>query len=72
MNNQTKQDVYDIITSLFKDSKGIFAADESPTSLNKRFNAVGISEDVESRRNYRELLISTPDFGKVHKWCNFS
>ena len=27
MNNQTKQDLYDIITSLFKDSKGIFAAD---------------------------------------------
>lgn len=40
--------------------KGILAADESNTTSNKRFNALGIPETEEYRRKYRELLFTTP------------
>jgi len=40
--------------------KGILAADESTPSANKRFAAVGVPETEEMRRQYRDLLITTP------------
>jgi fructose-bisphosphate aldolase class I len=40
--------------------RGILAADESTTSANKRFAAVGVVETEENRRIYRQLLITTP------------
>lgn len=40
--------------------KGILAADESTASANKRFTAVGVAETEENRRNYRQILITTP------------
>ncbi len=36
--------------------KGILAADESSTTIKKRFDAVGVESTPESRRDYRELL----------------
>jgi fructose-bisphosphate aldolase class I len=44
--------------------KGILAADESFGTIEKRFNAVGIESTEESRRNYREMLFTTPDVGE--------
>lgn len=40
--------------------KGILAADESPTSADKRLAAYGIATGEESRRQYRELFLCTP------------
>ena len=40
--------------------RGILAADESTTSANKRFAAVGVAETEENRRIYRQLLMTTP------------
>ena len=40
--------------------KGILAADESTASANKRFTAVGVEETEENRRQYRQLLLTTP------------
>jgi fructose-bisphosphate aldolase class I len=40
--------------------KGLLAADESNASCEKRFDAVGVACTEESRREYRELLITTP------------
>jgi fructose-bisphosphate aldolase class I len=43
--------------------KGILAADESSGTIEKRFKAVNIPCTPETRRNYRELLFSTPGLG---------
>jgi len=40
--------------------KGILAADESTPTITKRFEAVGIESSEDMRRNYRELLLTTP------------
>ncbi len=39
--------------------KGILAADESSTTIKKRFDAIGVESTPESRRDYRELLFRT-------------
>jgi fructose-bisphosphate aldolase class I len=36
--------------------KGILAADESASTIKKRFDAIGVESTPESRRDYRELL----------------
>lgn len=48
------------ISKLAAHGKGILAADESTATITKRFEAVGIESTEESRRNYREMLLSTP------------
>src|SRR5215217_1569996 len=44
--------------------KGILAADESFGTIGKRFEAVGIESDEESRRAYREMLFTTEGIGE--------
>lgn len=40
--------------------KGILAADESQATIAKRFAALHLESTLENRRNYRELLFTTP------------
>jgi fructose-bisphosphate aldolase class I len=40
--------------------KGILAADESGPTIEKRFKSIGVTSTEESRRSYREMLLSTP------------
>lgn len=40
--------------------KGIIAIDESTSTIAKRFEQVGIANNEENRRAYRELLLTTP------------
>jgi fructose-bisphosphate aldolase class I len=40
--------------------KGILAADESVATASKRLDGVGIASTPESRRAYREMLLTTP------------
>ena len=49
---------------LVTEGKGILAADESMGTIGKRFEAVGIESNEESRRDYREMLFTTPDIGE--------
>ncbi len=44
--------------------KGIIAIDESNTTIQKRFDGVGIENTEENRRAYRELLLGTPNLGQ--------
>ena len=44
--------------------KGILAADESFGTIEKRFNAVGIESTEQSRRDYRQMLFTTPGVGE--------
>ena len=46
--------------ALVADGKGILAADETPGTLTKRFDALGIRSTEESRRTYREMLFTAP------------
>jgi fructose-bisphosphate aldolase class I len=46
--------------ALVSHGKGILAADETPGTLTKRFAALGIASTPESRRDYRQLLLTTP------------
>lgn len=48
------------ISKLAAPGKGILAADESTPTITKRFQAVGIESTEETRRTYRELLMTTP------------
>jgi fructose-bisphosphate aldolase class I len=40
--------------------RGILAADESNATMTKRLEAVGVESTEETRRHFRELLVSTP------------
>lgn len=40
--------------------KGLLAADTSVASTQKRFDSVGVENTKETRREYRELLLTTP------------
>ena len=44
--------------------KGIIAIDESNATIAKRFAGVGIENNEENRRAYRELLLTTPNIGQ--------
>lgn len=37
------------------------AADESTGTIGKKFDAIGIENNEENRRAYRELLFTTPE-----------
>lgn len=53
-----------VATSLMLPGKGILAADESGGSIKKKFAALDIPDTAEMRRDYRNILLSTPDLGK--------
>ena len=46
----------DIAARLVAPGKGILAADESNTTCTRRFDALGIPSNPDTRRNYREML----------------
>jgi fructose-bisphosphate aldolase class I len=54
----------DTAMALFVGSKGLLAMDESNPTCNKRFAALGIAQTVETRRAYRELIVTTPGLGE--------
>ena len=55
-----KQDLSETAQALVTAGKGILAADETPATLGERFSALGIPSTPQHRRDYRELLITTP------------
>ena len=46
--------------ALVADGKGILAADESTGTMDKRLTAVGVAATAESRRQFREIVVTTP------------
>jgi fructose-bisphosphate aldolase class I len=56
-----------ILDSTIKDlvivGKGILAADESSGTIKKRLDTIQVESTEENRRNYRELLFTTPHLG---------
>jgi fructose-bisphosphate aldolase, class I len=60
----TTVDLESTATCLVAGGKGILAADETPGTLTKRFEKLGIQSTSESRRTYREMLFTTPGIGQ--------
>jgi fructose-bisphosphate aldolase, class I len=50
-----------IAKAMMAKGKGILAADESGSTIKKRFDAIGVPSTEDSRRDYRELLFRTVD-----------
>nr|WP_309697557.1 class I fructose-bisphosphate aldolase [Armatimonas sp.] len=54
------QKLIDTAHALVAGDKGLLAMDESTSTCNKRFADLGIAQTEETRRTYRELLVTTP------------
>lgn len=52
------------IAKLSARGKGILAADESSATITKRFAAVGVESTEDTRRAYREMLLTTPNISQ--------
>ena len=50
--------------ALLSGSKGLLAMDESTATCNKRFAALGIPQTEQFRRDWRELIATTPGLGE--------
>jgi fructose-bisphosphate aldolase class I len=49
--------------ALVAGDRGLLAMDESTGTCNKRFAALGIAQTEESRRAYRDMIVTTPQLG---------
>jgi fructose-bisphosphate aldolase, class I len=49
--------------ALVAEGKGILAADESTSTIEKRLRGAGVDPVLENRRAYREMLFTTPETG---------
>ena len=56
----------DIAQAMVAPGKGILAADESSGTIQKRFDAIGVTNTEDNRRDYRELLFRSTDAMKNH------
>jgi fructose-bisphosphate aldolase class I len=52
-------DLTEVARALVAPGKGILAADESTSTIKKRFESIGVESTEENRRAYRELLFRT-------------
>src|SRR5262245_10085568 len=54
------KDLESVARAIVAPKKGILAADESTSTIAKRFEAIKVESTEENRRRYRELLFTTP------------
>jgi fructose-bisphosphate aldolase, class I len=52
-------DLHETAKALVAEGKGILAADESDSTIKKRFDSIDLESTEDNRRAYRELLFST-------------
>jgi hypothetical protein len=67
--NPLRDDVREAAKHIAQPGKGILASDESNATTGKRLNAVGVENTEENRRDWRELLYSTPGLGNHIAGC---
>ena len=58
------QKLIDTTAALVAGDKGLLAMDESTPTCNQRFAALGIEPSAESRRSYRDMIVTTPRLGE--------
>ena len=52
-------ELWKVARDLVAPGKGILAADESTTTIKRRFDSIGVENNEANRRAYRELLFRT-------------
>ena len=57
------QKLNDTAKAMMAGDKGLLAMDESTPTANKRFAAAGIPQNEETRRAYRDMIVTTPGLG---------
>ena len=57
-------EIQETIKKILASDKGILAADASTPTMTKRFEKAGIESTEETRRQFRQLLVTTPDLEK--------
>jgi fructose-bisphosphate aldolase class I len=62
--NKFAEELIDTANRIATPGKGILAADESTGTIGKRFSKISVENNDENRRAYRELLFTSPEFGK--------
>jgi len=53
-------DLHETAKALVAEGKGILAADESDSTIKKRFDSIGLESTEDNRRAYRDMLLTTP------------
>ena len=56
----SKQELLTIVEKIAAPGKGILAADESHKTIGKRFDTINVENTENNRRDYREMLFTTP------------
>lgn len=56
--------LHETVKALSASGKGILAADESPGSMSKKFDPIGVKNNEENRRKYRSILFATEGLEK--------
>jgi fructose-bisphosphate aldolase, class I len=59
-----KNGLTEVARALVAPGKGILAADESFSTIEKRFKSVGVASSEQTRRDYREMLLGSPGLGQ--------
>jgi fructose-bisphosphate aldolase class I len=52
-------ELHEVAQKIVEDGRGILAADESDSTIKKRFDSIGIESTEENRRAYRDMLFTT-------------
>ena len=53
-------ELHETAKALVAEGKGILAADESTSTIKKRFDSIDLESTEDTRHAYRELLFTTP------------
>src|SRR5439155_2011970 len=53
------QQLEGIASAIVAEGKGILAADESDSTIKKRFDSIGVESTEDNRRAYRDMLFTT-------------
>src|SRR2546426_11630513 len=56
----TTNEMEKVARAIVAPGKGILAADESTGTIEKRFKSINLPSTEENRRNYRDMLFTTP------------
>lgn len=61
---QYASELQETINDMVQTGRGILAADESSPTIAKRFQSISVESTEETRRSWRELLVSTAGLGE--------
>src|SRR3954466_5540098 len=57
-------ELHETAKALVAEGKGILAADESDSTIKKRFDSIELESTEDNRRAYRDMLFTTPEVGE--------